>query len=96
VNELLDRIFILQDFNPHCILFEPPLKHPVVFGSSRAAHYSWHMDDYLNRGEPWYGGFRESQSDYRIDNQKFYENNYLPNMLGWFLIYYCPVKVFHL
>jgi len=62
------------------------LKHPVVFGSSRAAHYFWHMDDYLNWGEPWYGGFRESQSDYRIDNQKFYENNYLPNMLGWFLI----------
>lgn len=62
------------------------IKHPVVFGSSRAAHYFWHMDDYLNWGEPWYGGFRESQSDYRIDNQKFYENNYLPNMLGWFLI----------
>jgi hypothetical protein len=62
------------------------IKHPVVFGSSRAAHYYWHMDDYLNWGEPWYGGFRESQSDYRIDNQKFYENNYLPNMLGWFLI----------
>jgi len=62
------------------------LKHPVVFGSSRAAHYFWHMDDYLNWGEPWYGGFRESQSDYRIDNQKFYEDNYMPNMLGWFLI----------
>ena len=62
------------------------LKHPVVFGSSRAAHYFWHINDYLNWGEPWYGGFRESQSDYRIDNQKYYENNYLPNMLGWFLI----------
>ncbi|MDR3711486.1 MAG: hypothetical protein P4L51_01620 [Puia sp.] len=62
------------------------LKHPVVFGSSRSAHYFWHMNDYLNWGEPWYGGFRESQSDYRIDNQKFYEANYLPNMLGWFLI----------
>jgi len=62
------------------------LKHRVVFGSSRAAHYFWHMDDYLNWGEPWYGGFRESQSDYRIDNQKYYENNYMPNMLGWFLI----------
>lgn len=62
------------------------LKHPVVFGSSRAAHYFWHMNDYLNWGEPWYGGFRESQSDYRIDNQKYYENNYMPNMLGWFLI----------
>ena len=62
------------------------LKHPVVFGSSRSAHYFWHINDYLNWGEPWYGGFRESQSDYRIDNQKFYEDNYMPNMLGWFLI----------
>ncbi|MEO8417076.1 MAG: hypothetical protein ABI472_25655, partial [Ginsengibacter sp.] len=58
----------------------------VVFGSSRAAHYFWHMNDYLNWGEPWYGGFRESQSDYRIDNQEYYEDNYMPNMLGWFLI----------
>jgi len=49
-------------------------------------HYFWHMNYYLNWGEPWYGGFRESQADYRIDNQKFYELNYLPNMLGWFLI----------
>lgn len=60
--------------------------HPVVFGSSRANHYFWHVDDYLNWGEPWYGGFRESQSDYRIANQRFYEANYLPNMLGWFLL----------
>lgn len=60
--------------------------HSVVFGSSRANHYFWHINDYLNWGEPWYGGFRESQSDLRIANQRFYESNYLPNMLGWFLV----------
>lgn len=60
--------------------------HPMVFGSSRANHYFWHINNYLNWGEPWYGGFRESQSDVRIANQKFLESNYLPNMLGWFLI----------
>jgi len=60
--------------------------HPVVFGSSRDNHYFWHINNYLNWGEPWYGGFRESQSDLRISNQRFYEDNYLPNMLGWFLI----------
>ena len=60
--------------------------HSVVFGSSRSNHYFWHLDDYLNWGEPWYGGFRESQSDYRIANQAFYSSNYLPNMLGWFLL----------
>lgn len=60
--------------------------HAVVFGSSRDNHYFWHINNYLNWGEPWYGGFRESQSDVRMANQPFYENNYLPNMLGWFLI----------
>ncbi|HEV2482611.1 MAG TPA: hypothetical protein VGS79_23260, partial [Puia sp.] len=60
--------------------------HPVVFGSSRDNHYFWHFNDYLNWGEPWYGSFRQSQTDTRIANQKFYEDNYLPNMLGWFLI----------
>ncbi|PUZ30437.1 hypothetical protein DCM91_02900 [Chitinophaga costaii] len=60
--------------------------HPMVFGSSRANHYFWHFNNYLNWGEPWYGSFRESQSDLRITNQAFYERNYLPNMLGWFLI----------
>jgi hypothetical protein len=60
--------------------------HPVIFGSSRSNHDFWRIDSYLNWGEPWYGGFRESQSDQRIANQKFYEENYLPNMLGWFLI----------
>lgn len=60
--------------------------HPIVFGSSRDNHYFWHFNNYLNWGEPWYGGFRESQSDVRMANQPFYDNNYLPNMLGWFLI----------
>ena len=60
--------------------------HPVVFGSSRDNHYFWHFNNYLNWGEPWYGGFRESQSDLRMANQHFYESNYMPNMLGWFLI----------
>jgi hypothetical protein len=60
--------------------------HPVVFGSSRANHYFWHINNYLNWGEPWYGTFRESQSDVRINYQKLHEVNYMPNMLGWFLI----------
>ncbi|MDH7459741.1 hypothetical protein QEG73_00580 [Chitinophagaceae bacterium 26-R-25] len=62
------------------------VNHPVVFGSSRSNHYFWHINNYLNWGEPWYGGFRESQTDYRITNQKFLQDNYMPNMLGWFLI----------
>jgi len=60
--------------------------HTLVNGSSRSSHYYWHINHYLNWGEPWYGGFRESQADYRFENQKFYERNYLPHMLGWFLL----------
>lgn len=60
--------------------------HPVVNGSSNIGHYYWHFNSYINWGEPWYASFRESQSRYRFDNQPFLERNYLPNMLGWFLM----------
>ena len=56
----------------------------LVNGSSRTTHYYWHINHYINWGEPWYGGFRQSQSEYRFNNQPFLEANYLPNMLGWF------------
>ncbi len=59
-------------------------KHNLVNGSSRTTHNYWHVNHYINWGEPWYGGFRQSQSEYRFNNQPFLEENYLPNMLGWF------------
>jgi len=61
-------------------------KHTLVNGTSRSSHYYWHICHYWNWGEPWYGGFRESQGDYRLENQPFLERNYMPNMLGWFLL----------
>jgi hypothetical protein len=61
-------------------------KHTLVNGTSRSSHYYWHLCHYWNWGEPWYGGFRESQGDYRLENQPFLERNYMPNMLGWFLL----------
>ncbi|MFT7162530.1 MAG: hypothetical protein ACI9GZ_003722, partial [Bacteroidia bacterium] len=60
--------------------------HNLVNGSSRITHYYWHINHYENWGEPWYGGFRQSQSEYRFNNQPFLEANYLPNMLGWFSV----------
>ena len=60
--------------------------HPVLNGSSNIGHYYWHFNSYINWGEPWYASFRESQSRYRFDNQPFLERNYMPNMLGWFLM----------
>lgn len=61
-------------------------KHTLMNGTSRSSHYYWHMCHYWNWGEPWYGGFRESQGDYRLENQPLLERNYMPNMLGWFLL----------
>jgi hypothetical protein len=60
--------------------------HTLVNGTSRSSHYYWHICHYWNWGEPWYGGFRESQGDYRLDNQPLLERNFMPNMLGWFLL----------
>jgi hypothetical protein len=60
--------------------------HPVLNGSSNIGHYYWHFNSYINWGEPWYASFRESQSQYRFELQSFYERNYMPNMLGWFLM----------
>jgi len=58
--------------------------HVVVNGTSQSSHFYWHMNTYMNWGEPWYGGMRESQNDIRFNNQATLERNYQPNMLGWF------------
>ncbi len=60
--------------------------HVTVNSSSRLKHYYWHINHFINWGEPWYGGFRESQADRRFKVQPFLERNYLKNMLGWFMI----------
>jgi hypothetical protein len=62
------------------------VNHFVVNGSSNISHYYWHLNSYINWGEPWYASFRESQSTARFEHQPFYERNYMPNMLGWFLL----------
>jgi len=60
------------------------VNHTVINGTSRSGHYYWHYNTYLNWGEPWYGGMKESQNTVRINNQAVLERNYQPNMLGWF------------
>jgi hypothetical protein len=52
--------------------------------ASNPAHFNWHLNTFFNWGEPWYAGFRESQTLYRFKNQLFYTRNLLPRMLGWF------------
>ena len=66
--------------------FYDRLDHMVVNGTSNSKHYYWHINSYCNWGEPWYEGFRESMQEYRISNQALFERNYMPNMLGWYLL----------
>lgn len=66
--------------------FMKKVDHQVFNGSSIMNHYYWHHNSYINWGEPWYASFRESQADHRFRLQPFFERNYMPNMLGWFLV----------
>ncbi len=62
----------------------PDLKGRVINDASNPSHFNWHINTRYNWGEPWYAGFRESQTQYRLMNQDFYRRNLLPSMLGWF------------
>lgn len=65
-------------------LLKPELKGHVINDASGPGHYFWHIFTRMNWGEPWYAGFRESQTQYRLKNQNYYYRNLIPRMLGWF------------
>jgi hypothetical protein len=67
-------------------IFFDNLDHEVLNGTSNSEPFYWHINTYCNWGEPWYGGFTESMQQYRIDNQGLFDRNYLPHMLGWYLL----------
>jgi len=62
----------------------PELKGKVITDASNPGHFFWHSFTRMNWGEPWYAGFRESQTQYRLLNQLYFARNYIPPMLGWF------------
>ncbi len=62
------------------------IKSHYIADASRTTHYFWHIYTRMNWGEPWYAGFRESQIEYRLKNQKYFKRNLMPAMLGWFLM----------
>lgn len=62
------------------------IKSHYIADASRTSHYFWHIYSRMNWGEPWYAGFRESQTEYRLKNQKYFKRNLMPSMLGWFLM----------
>lgn len=60
------------------------IKKHIIIDASRTTHYFWHIYTRMNWGEPWYAGFRESQTEYRMKNQAYFQRNMMPGMLGWF------------
>lgn len=60
------------------------IRSHYIADASRTSHYFWHMYTRMNWGEPWYADFRESQTEYRLKNQKYFKRNLMPGMLGWF------------
>ena len=60
------------------------IRSHYIADASRTTHFFWHMYTRMNWGEPWYAGFRESQTEYRLKNQAYFERNLMPGMLGWF------------
>ena len=62
----------------------PELRGQVINDASNPGHFTWHIYTRMNWGEPWYAGFRESQTQYRLKNQSYYQRNLMPHMLGWF------------
>ncbi|MBT8477443.1 MAG: hypothetical protein KJO06_00900, partial [Gemmatimonadetes bacterium] len=62
----------------------PDIRRHYIADASRTTHYFWHIYSRMNWGEPWYAGFRESQTEYRLKNQPYFRRNLMPAMLGWF------------
>jgi hypothetical protein len=60
------------------------IRSSFIADASRTSHYFWHIYSRMNWGEPWYAGFRESQTEYRLKNQAYFRRNLMPGMLGWF------------
>ncbi len=58
-------------------------KYVITCGAG-TFHYYWHIYSFMNWGEPWYDNLRESQVNYRLENQRYFERNLMPGMLGWF------------
>jgi hypothetical protein len=60
------------------------VRQHLIVDASRTTHFFWHIYTRMNWGEPWYAGFRESQTEYRMKNQPYFRRNLMPGMLGWF------------
>ncbi|WP_309118689.1 hypothetical protein [Paenibacillus sp.] len=49
-------------------------------------NFLWHVHTRFNWGEPWGAATREGQLQWRLHNQRYFARNFIPRMLGWFLV----------
>lgn len=56
----------------------------IISCGAATFHHWWHIFSFMNWGEPWYSDLRQSQVNYRMENQRYFERNLMPGMLGWF------------
>jgi hypothetical protein len=77
------RDLMLEDWRN---ALSPSKRDRVMLGSSAMDNYAWHIFYGGDWGEPWYAPFRESMTDYRIACVRFQARNYLPRMLGQFVV----------
>ena len=61
-------------------------KQEVISDASRLLHFTWHIHTRMNWGEPWGAKMREGMSEYRFQNQRYFERKCYPRCLGWFLM----------
>ncbi|MGL4737772.1 MAG: hypothetical protein ACRCW2_10000, partial [Cellulosilyticaceae bacterium] len=64
---------------------EPQIQAGIISDSSGGYPNAWHTNTRQNWGEPWGASMREGMIDYRYDNQLYFERNFTPKMLGWFM-----------
>ena len=63
----------------------PEQQKYLISDSSGGYPNAWHVSTRENWGEPWGAGMREGMIEYRYDNQLYYDRNFIPRMLGWFM-----------
>lgn len=61
-------------------------KSDFVNDASIVTPYLWHIHTRMNWGEPWGETMREGMIDVRYENQDYFRRNFLPPMLGWFIV----------
>jgi len=64
---------------------DPDIKDGIISDSSGGYPNAWHFNTRQNWGEPWGAPMRGGMIDYRYDNQLYFERNFTPKMLGWFI-----------